>query len=236
MLAPQSLVANKTLISAIIPRRGLLVDSLLIVGFALLTSLFAQIAIRFPGTPVPITGQTFAVLCTGAALGSKRGALSLLVYMLLGMFLLPVFAPASGFMDEKTFHFILPWSGTDGMVWNLASGGYIVGFIFAAYVVGKLAELGWDRKTKVSLAMFLGNASIYIFGLAGLAYFIAFKSINADLTFYDAIGGSNVLDKTLRAGLYPFIAGDAGKLLLAAMVLPGAWALVKQAEDKSEDE
>ena len=232
----RSLVTNNTLISAVIPKRGLLVDVLLIVGFAFLTSIFAQIAIRFPGTPVPITGQTFAVLCTGAALGSKRGALSMVVYMLLGMFLLPVFAPSGGFMGEKSFHFILPWSGTDGMVWNIASGGYIVGFIVAAYLVGRLAEMGWDRKTKVTLAMLIGNASIYIFGLAGLAYFIAFKSINADLTFYEAIAGDNVLDKTLRAGLYPFIAGDAFKLLLAAMVLPGAWSLVKQAENKEKED
>ena len=83
-----------------------------------------------------------------------------------------------------------------------------------------------------SLAMVLGNTSIYVFGLAWLAFVIAFQSINPELTYYDAIKGSNVLDKTLRAGLYPFIGGDALKLLLAAMVLPGAWDLVRRVKGK----
>ena len=230
----QPAVTNNTLISALVPRTGLVVDTALVVGFALLTALVAQIAIKFPGTPVPITGQTFAVLCTGAVLGSKKGALSMSVYMLMGMFLLPVFAPSSSFLGERTFHFIFPWNGTGGFIWDLSSGGYIVGFIIGAYVVGRLAELGWDRKAKVSLAMVIGNTSIYIFGLAWLGYVIAFQSINAELTYYDAIAGSNVLDKTLRAGLYPFIAGDALKMLLAGMVLPGAWALVDRVQSSKE--
>lgn len=219
-------IKNPTLIDSIIPRGGLAVDAILVVSFALLTAVFAQIAVKFPGTPVPITGQTFAVLCAGAVLGSKRGAVSMALYMIIGMFLMPAFAPSSAFLSEKTVHFILPWSGTSGLVWSLGSGGYIVGFIFGAYLVGRLSELGWDRKTKISLAMVIGNSTIYAFGLAWLAYFIAFQSINPDLTYYAAISGDNVLDKTLRAGLYPFIAGDALKLLLASMVVPGAWNLV----------
>lgn len=232
----QSISRTTTLADAVLLRRGILVDSALIVGFAFLTAIFAQIAIKFPGTPVPITGQTFAVLCTGAVLGSKRGALSMSVYMLLGMFLMPAFAPAGSFLSEKTVHFILPWSGTGGLLWDLSSGGYIVGFILGAYLVGLLSERGWDRKTKVSLAMVLGNTSIYIFGLAWLGFVIAFQSINAELTYYDAIGGSNVLDKTLRAGLYPFIAGDALKLLLAGMAIPGAWELVRRFRGEGESE
>jgi len=232
----QSISRMPTLADAIFLRKGLIVDSALIVGFAFLTAVFAQIAIKIPGTPVPITGQTFAVLCTGAVLGSKRGALSMSVYMLLGMFLMPVFAPAGSFLSEKTIHFILPWSGTSGLIWDLSSGGYIVGFILAAYLVGLLSERGWDRKAKVSLAMVIGNTSIYIFGLGWLGFVIAFQSINAELTYYDAIGGSNVLDKTLRAGLYPFIAGDALKLLLAGMFLPGAWDLVRRLRGTSDSD
>jgi len=235
-------IKHTTLINAILPRSGLAIDVVLVVSFALLTAIFAQIAIKFPGTPVPITGQTFAVLCAGAALGSKRGSLSMVVYMLLGMFLMPAFAPASSFLGEKTIHFILPWSGTSGLIWNLASGGYIAGFILGAYLVGRLAELGWDRKTpakyiftKISLAMVIGNSSIYVFGLAWLAFFIAFQNINPELTYYDAIAGGNVLDKTLRAGLYPFIAGDALKLLLACMVVPGAWDLVGRLRGERND-
>lgn len=225
----QPALKTSTLAYAAISRSGIMVDVCLVIGFAFLTALFAQIAIRIPGTPVPITGQTFAVLCTGAALGSKKGALSMLLYMLMGMFLLPVFAPTgSEFLSDRTLHFVLPWSGSSGLIWDMSSGGYILGFVLAAYLVGRLSEHGWDRHAKVSLAMVIGNTSIYIFGLAWLAFVIAFQSINPELTYYDAISGSNVLDKTLRAGLYPFIGGDALKLLLAAMVLPGAWDLVRR--------
>ena len=218
-----------TLAYAIIPQRGLLTDVALVVGFALFTAVFAQIAIRFPGTTVPITGQTFAILITGGALGSSRGALSMTVYLLMGMFL-PVFAPSSSLLNQKTIHFILPWSGSDGFVWELSSGGYIVGFILGAYLVGMLAERGWDRRARVSLAMVLGNLSIYLIGLPWLAVFIASGTVipGLELTYYDAITGNNVLDKTLRGGLYPFIGGDALKLLLAAMVLPGAWELARR--------
>ena len=81
----QSLSRTSTLVDAVLPRRGLLVDVALIVGFAFFTAILAQIAIRFPGTTVPITGQTLAVLVAGGALGSRRGALSMLVYMLMAV-------------------------------------------------------------------------------------------------------------------------------------------------------
>ncbi len=231
----QSVSRTSTLVDAVLPRRGLLVEAALIVGFAFLTAVFAQIAIKFPGTTVPITGQTFAVLVTGGALGSRRGALSMVVYMLMGMFLLPVFAPSSILLNEETIHFILPWAGTDGLVWDLSSGGYIVGFVLGAYLVGLLAERGWDRRARVSLAMVVGNLSIYIVGLPWLAMFIAFATIpGLDLTYYDAIAGSDVLDKMLRGGLFPFIGGDAVKLLLAGMVLPGAWQIVRRFRGKAD--
>ena len=229
-----SAARNLTLADAVIPRSGLLVDAALIVGFALFTAVFAQIAIRFPGTTVPITGQTLAVLVTGGALGSKRGALSMMVYMLMGMFLLPVFAPSGSLLSKETVHFILPWAGSEGLVWDLSSGGYIVGFILGSYLVGLLSERGWDRRARVSLAMVIGSAAIYLVGLPWLAFFIAFSEIpGLDLTYYDAIIGNNVLDKTLKGGLYPFIGGDAIKLLLAAMVLPGAWELVRRLRGES---
>ena len=226
MQAP-STARTSTLADAVLPRSSLLTDVALIVGFAFFTAVFAQIAIRFPGTTVPITGQTLAILVTGGALGSRRGALSMLVYMLMGMFLLPVFAPSSSLLKEETIHFILPWAGTAGLVWDMSSGGYIVGFILGAYLVGWLAERGWDRRGGVPLAMVIGNLSIYVVGLPWLACFVAFSTIpGLDLTYYDAIIGNDVLDKTLKGGLYPFIGGDAVKLLVASMVLPGAWTLV----------
>ena len=216
----------------------LAVDAVLVVGFAFFVAVCAQIAIRIPTTTVPITGQTFGVLLAGGALGSRRGGLSMLVYMLMGMTSLPVFAPKSSFLSEKTAHFLLPWSGTEGFVWDMSSGGYIVGFILAAFLVGLLAERGWDRRSSVPLAMVIGNAAIYLVGLPWLAAFIASGATipGLDLTYYDAIAGSDSLDKTLKGGLYPFIGGDALKLLLAAMVLPGAWALVRRVKGEPESD
>ena len=137
------------LIDSILPGKGLLRDAALVAGFALLVALFAQIAVKLPFTPVPITGQTLAVLLTGGALGANRGAASLALYMLVGMVGLPVFAPSLG--EGTVFHFIFPWEGSGDLVWQIASGGYIVGFIGAAWVVGRLSEHGWDRSWRVLL-------------------------------------------------------------------------------------
>jgi len=228
----QASARTLTLADVVIPGTGVLRDAVLVTGFAFFTAVVAQIAIRLPTTTVPITGQTFAVLLTGAALGSKRGALSMLLYTLLGMFALPLFAPrfpsaTADTANQVYSHFILPWSGTQGHVWDLSSGGYIVGFIFASYLVGLLAERGWDRRSTIPLAMLLGNIVLYVFGLAWLAYYIAHHA--GVFNFFEGLyPGSSLLDKTLKGGLYPFIGGDAVKLLLATMVLPGAWQLANR--------
>lgn len=228
-------VQVRVLADVVFPGTGLLRDAILIVGFALFTAVFAQIAIRIPTTTVPITGQTLGILLTGASLGSRRGAISMLVYMLIGMFVFTAFAPPGSFMADKTLHFILPWSGTKAFVWDLSSGGYIVGFILGSYLVGYLAERGWDRRSTLPLAMVVGNVAIYAIGLPWLGYYIASdtKIPGLDLTYYDAISGSNVLDKTLKGGLYPFIGGDALKLLLAASAVPLAWMGIRRL--KGED-
>jgi biotin transport system substrate-specific component len=129
-------------------------DAALVVGFALLVALFARISIPLGLTPVPITGQTLAALLTGAALGRKRGAAAMTLYLILGSWL-PFYA-----------------GGGSGYVWGLASGGYIIGFIPAAFVVGFLAERGWDRQVWIILAMLLGNIIIYVPGLAHLSFFV----------------------------------------------------------------
>jgi biotin transport system substrate-specific component len=216
----------------------LAVDAGLIVSFAFLMTLVAQLAIRIPTTTVPITGQTFGVLLTGGVLGSRRGPASMVVYLLLGM-VMPAFAPGSSVMVDKNVHAILPWSGTEGFFWDMSSGGYLLGFVLAAYLVGKLAEWGWDRGSKVLVSMLVGNIAIYLVGLVWLAVFVASATIpGTELTYYDAIAGSNVADKTLKGGLYPFIGGDAVKLFGAAMLLPGTWALVRwlKGEKKKPDE
>ena len=169
-----------TLADAVFPRvqtdskiAALARDIALMVSFAGFVALFAQIAVRLPWTTVPITGQTFAVLVAGGALGAWRGAGSLSIYMLMGMIGMPVFAPGfTGVTGTWDVHFILPWDGSHALVWDISSGGYIVGFILAAGLVGYLAERQWDRKPWVHMGMFLGNATLYIPGILWLAYLI----------------------------------------------------------------
>lgn len=174
--------------------RRFVLEALLILGGSLFTALMAQVAILLPFTPVPITGQTLAVLLIGATLGARRGALSMATYLAEGLAGLPVFA-----------------GGTAGIGRLLGpTGGYLVGFVVAAYVVGWLAERGWDRRpVTTAVAMVIGNGVIYVFGLPWLARFV---------------GPAHVLPM----GLFPFIPGDFLKVLLAAALLPSAWQIMRR--------
>lgn len=173
-------------------------DILLVVIGSLFVALFAQISIPLPFTPVPITGQTFAVLLVGAALGSKRGAASLGLYFAEGAAGLHFFAGGSaGLYNDK------------GAL--IGSLGYLIGFIIAAYIIGLLAERGMDRSFRTSLIPFvIGTIIIYAFGVVWLMF-----SYKMDLM------------AALTAGFFPFLIGDAIKLLLAGVALPAAWKLVK---------
>ena len=198
------------------------VDFALMFGFAWFVALFAQLAIRLPWTPVPITGQTFAVLVAGGALGAWRGAGALLIYMVMGMIAIPVFAPGSSALAmDGTWgvHVLFPWLGSAAFPWAISSGGYIVGFILAAWVVGHFAEKSWDRKSLGLLAMLAANAILYVPGLIWLNI--------------DAAGGDWA--KTLEWGLYPFIVGDLMKLYAATLTLPAAWALVRKIRPDTDD-
>jgi biotin transport system substrate-specific component len=197
-----------TLIDVVVPGQGIARDVALVVGFTVLVSVFAQIAVKLPFTPVPFTGQTLAVLLTGGALGAWRGGASLGLYALLGTIGIPVFAPSFAGAEGSMIHVIFPWNGTGDQIWNLTSGGYIVGFIAAAFAVGKLAERGWDRGWLVIFAMLIGNVILYVPGLIWLAYKI------------------DSFDNALVFGLYPFIVGDLMKLYVAAVALPGAWEFI----------
>lgn len=127
----------------------------IVTGFALLTALAAQISFHIPWTPVPITGQTFAVLLSGAALGLRRGAASQALYVTLGAIGLPFYASGDG-----------GWSAATG-----ATAGYLVGFVLAAAVVGALAERRHDRTLLTSVpAMLTGTAVIYLCGAWWLAH------------------------------------------------------------------
>jgi biotin transport system substrate-specific component len=142
-----------TLRLAALPRAGILVDVLLVVAGAALVALAAQI--RIPLDPVPITGQTFAVLLVGASLGAVRGLSSLLLYALVGIAGAPVF--------QEQNH---GWDYFAG-----ATGGYIVGFVIAAAVTGWLAERRWDRRFSSAVAaMLTGNVVVYLVGLPWLAH------------------------------------------------------------------
>jgi biotin transport system substrate-specific component len=187
-------------------------DGVLVAGFAVLTALFAQIRIDLGFTPVPITGQTFAVLLAGAALGWRRGALSQAVYWVAGIFM-PV-AWYAGDDSGSSVH-----AG-----WKLATGttaGYLAGFILAAALVGYLAERKQDRDFATSVpAMLAGTAVIYACGVVWLAHYLNIPvSPTGD-------GETNAIS----LGLTPFLVGDTLKLLLAGALTPLAWEAVERFE------
>lgn len=186
---------GRAIAAAVLPRTTT-VNAVLVMSFALLTALAAQITIPLPFTPVPITGQTFAVLLAGAALGSRLGAASQGLYWLLGATGLPFYADGGG-----------GWQAATG-----ATAGYLAGFIVAAYVVGLLAERQQDRTVMTAIPAFLtGSAIIYLFGVAWL-----WSSVEAFTT----------AEAAMAAGLTPFIVGDLLKIGLAGVLLPAAWKLV----------
>jgi biotin transport system substrate-specific component len=174
----------------------------LVIAGAIIVALAAQVAIRLPGTPVPITGQTFGVLLVGGALGFRRGALALLLYLVAG-FGLPVYAGHGSGVAT-----LLSMSG--GHLVFGATGGYLLGFVLAAAVVGRLAELGWDRRLPGALAaLLIGNLLVYVIGVPWLA-----------------IATGNDLGWAVGQGLLPFVVTDWLKLLLAAGLFPAAWWVV----------
>lgn len=165
---------------------------LVLAGSALI-ALAAQVRIPLPFSPVPVTGQTFAVLLVAAALG-RLGVASVIAYLTEGAIGLPVFA-----------------GGAAGLSYiGGPTGGYLVGFVLAALIVGAAAERRWDRRLVTSLlVMLLGEIAIYACGVAWLARFPLPVS-------------------PWQAGLIPFIPGDLFKMVLAALALPAAWRLVRR--------
>ena len=172
-------------------------DSILIATGALFIYLTSLIVV--PHDPIPWTGQTFGVLMVGGALGLRRGLLAVALYVLLGYVGLPFFAEGK--------------SGASVILGP--SGGYLIGFIVAGGVVGRLAELGWDRRFGGAIAMMLiGSAIIYAIGLPWLA---AARNLTPS--------------QTIDAGLTPFILWDAVKLTVAAGIFPATWWLIGRRPD-----
>jgi biotin transport system substrate-specific component len=166
---------------------------LLVVAAAALTAVAAQWRIQLPFTPVPITGQTFAVLLSGAALGSKLGASGQILYLAVGALGAPVFTDGNKGLDYI----------------KGATGGYLVGFVFAAALIGWMAERRQDRTFPTMFTAFLaGSAVIYLFGLIGL---MAATEMDVEAAFAN--------------GVVPFLFGDLLKAAAAGILLPGAWRL-----------
>jgi biotin transport system substrate-specific component len=166
----------------------------LVFGLTALTALSAQVSIPLPFTPVPLTLQTFAVLAGAAALGAERAVLAQVLYLVLAVAGAPVLAGGA--------------SGGATVVG--ATGGYLLGFVVASYVVGKIAERGATQKISATvLAYVAGSAVIYTLGALWLAY-----------------STSNSISWAIANGVVPFLVGDAIKAVAAGAVLPAAWKLV----------
>jgi biotin transport system substrate-specific component len=165
-------------------------DLVLVTGASLATGLLAQAEVRLPWTPVPATLQPLAVFLVGAALGGRRAALAMLLYLIEGAAGLPFFAGGAA----GAAHLAGP------------TGGYLVGFVPAAFAIGRCAERGWDRTPWGALAaMAVGSVVLFACGLAQLAAFVPRGQV-------------------LAAGLWPFLVGDVLKMLVAAGILPATWA------------
>lgn len=187
-----TLTVRPTLIDRVVPN-SLASDIALVVGGAALTAVAAQMSI--PTQPVPFTFQTLAVLLVGSALGSLRGSLSMLVYLLAGL-ALPIYADGA--------------SGPAALFG--ATGGYLIGFVIAAAVVGLLGEYPLTKNVFGMLASFvLGSAIIYTLGVLVLAATVFSWNIA----------------QAAEVGVYPFLVWDAVKALIAAGLVPAAWRLTQ---------
>ena len=183
-------------------RPGWLWDTLAILAGSMLVAICAQISFVLPTNPlVPVTMQTFAVLVVGCALGSRRGALAMVAYIAEGAAGLPVF---QGF--------------TNGIALVGPTAGYIVGFVPAAWLAGRVAESGWDRHFLKSI-LGLSVATMVVF-LCGLPWLGLYLGVIAPMA-----GVELSLAALLSMGFWPYLPGAAFKILGAALILPGGAAL-----------
>jgi len=179
--------------------RSTLLRNLLLIAVGVAAMAIAA-KIKVPFWPVPMTMQTFVVLTVGAAYGGALGAATMLAYMIVGAMGFDIFTGSSAQAN-----------GIDYMMGG--TGGYLVGFVLAAFVLGRLAEAGWDRSVpKMAGAMLVGNALIYLPGVLWLGYLYA---------------GAKGWDWVVKWGLTNFVVADALKLALAAALLPLLWRLRK---------
>jgi len=186
--------------AAVFPRSSALTQALFVVGGIGFLSLLAQISVPVPGSPVPVTGQTLGVLLIGTTYGARLGLLTFASYLLAGIAGAPIFAPSA----------TSPNHGIDRIVG--ATGGYLVGMLVASFVLGYLADRKADQKFKTSFAaLLLGDLIIFAFGLTWL-------HASLDMTWA----------ATIKAGLTPFILGEALKIAITATSLPLVWRRISR--------
>lgn len=209
-MSSSPLIQPRTLSDALLPReRSWAVNAALVVGFSAFLALTAQVAVPLPFTPVPLTGQTLGVLLTAAVLGPRLGALTMLLYLAEGLLGLPVFALGRSAWSASSV------PGLPVIIGPTA--GYLLSYPLTAWLVGALAAQGWDRRVRLAVpAMLLGNLVILALGFAWLA------------ASTWLLKGALPLGALLSASVIPFIPGDLIKIGVAALTLPGGWALVRR--------
>jgi len=186
-------------------------DVMLVVAGSLVMAALAQVSIKLPFTPVPVTGQTLGVLLVGGSLGALLGGAAMLLYLAEGAIGLPFFAGGEAGLDRLGF--------------ASASGGYLWGFVIAAVLIGYLAEKRWDRGVGSAIGAFLlGEIIIFTIGVFWLANALGI-SVQASGACDLATGADC---DALQLGLYPFVIGDLLKVLLAAGAFPLLWRLLKR--------
>ena len=195
---------SQSLRATVFPRSTVLTQGLFVMAGVAFIALLAQIAIPVPGSPVPVTGQTLAVLLIGTTYGARLGVLTFATYLLAGVAGAPIFAPSATSANH----------GIDRLIG--ATGGYLVGMLVASLVLGYLADRKADQKFRTSFpALLLGDAIIFTFGLLWLQQTL-------DLSW----------SKTIAAGFTPFILGEAIKIAITATSLPLVWRRISRTLNK----
>lgn len=190
--------------ATVFPRSSALTQALFVMGGVGFITLMAQVAIPVPGSPVPVTGQTLAVLLIGTTYGARLGVTTFATYLLAGIAGAPVFAPSTTAANH----------GIDRLLG--ATGGYLVGMFVASLLLGYLADRRADQKFKTSFpALLLGDATIFFFGLTWLHF-------SLELSW----------SATIAAGLTPFIFGELLKIAITATSLPLIWRKISRTLNK----
>jgi len=191
---------SASLRATVFPRSTALTQALFVMGGVGFISLMAQVAIPVPGSPVPVTGQTLAVLLIGTTYGARLGLMTFATYLLAGVAGAPIFAPSGTSANH----------GLDRLLG--ATGGYLFGMLVASFLLGYLADRKADQKFKTSFpALLLGDALIFFFGLTWLHY-------SLELSW----------SATFAAGLTPFIFGEMLKIAITATSLPLVWRRISR--------